>query len=253
LEKEIDAANCIVLQPDGKIVVAGYAEMDKDAGFAMVRLNKKGNIDHSFGTDGFVSANISSGNDIAHAIALFPGGKLILAGEAETPDGSDFALACFDSDGSLDAEFGNHGIVTSAVGAGASSARSLVIQADGKILAGGFFSDGKKSHMALVRYTASGNADETFGPEGKVQTIISRSHDQVESMAFQTDGKLVTAGFSSNGADFDFAVARYFPGLEVCADCDDTKTHFPDISPEPQITFSQILLSVKWKLMYRTW
>jgi uncharacterized delta-60 repeat protein len=113
---------------------------------------------------------------------------------------------------------------------------SMVIQADGKILAGGFFSDGKKSHMALVRYTASGNADETFGTEGKIQTTISRSRDEIQSMALQADGKLVTAGFSSNGADYDFAVARYFPGLEVCTDCADTKTQLSDNSAEPQIT-----------------
>jgi hypothetical protein len=59
--------------------------MENHSGFAMLRLNKNGDIDHSFGTDGFVSISISSGNGIAHTIALLPGGNLILAGEAGTP------------------------------------------------------------------------------------------------------------------------------------------------------------------------
>jgi uncharacterized delta-60 repeat protein len=172
-----------------------------------------GGIDKSFGTDGIVSTN-SKGLFSAQAMRLQKDDKIVVGGSSrEAVSGlTNFALVRYNPDGSLDAGFGNEGIVTTKL-FGESRLSALAIQADGKILSAGWSQRGaasdSDSDFALVRYLSDGTLDPSFGDGGKVVTDFS-TNDGATAIAIQSDGKIVLAGFASRGAqNLDFALARY--------------------------------------------
>jgi uncharacterized delta-60 repeat protein len=206
-------ADAVALQADGKIVAAGLGE-STGAGqdFALARFNANGSLDTSFGSGGEVTTDFSGHADDAYAVALQADGKIVAAGFASTPDGqsSNFALGRYNSDGSLDATFGSGGKVTTAFANVSNAANAVVLQADGKIVAAGFTSNGAgNDDFALARYTTSGSLDTSFGSGGKVTTDFAVSQDRANAVVLQADGKIVAAGFSSSRNPSDFALARY--------------------------------------------
>ena len=88
-------------------------------------------------------------------------------------------------------------------------AYSVAIQSDGKIVAAGDSNNGSNSDFALVRYNTDGSLDTSFDSDGKVTTAIGSGTDEAYSVAIQSDGKIVAAGYSNNGSNNDFALVRY--------------------------------------------
>jgi uncharacterized delta-60 repeat protein len=204
-----DIANAVAIQGDGKIVAAGYS-ISSNWDFALVRYNSDGSLDTGFGTGGTVTTDIGTSSlDIANAVAIQGDGKIVAAGGANTGT-LDFALARYNSDGSLDAGFGTGGKVTTAIGTGADLANAVAIQGDGKIVAAGKAANGGNDDFALARYNSDGSLDTGFGTGGKVTTAIGTSNDWLQAVAIQGDGKIVVAGSSYSGSNWDFAVARYW-------------------------------------------
>ena len=124
-----------------------------------------------------------------------------------------FALARYNSDGSLDSTFGSGGKVTTSIGI-LSLASDVIIQPDGKIIAGGHGTSGDGNvgiDLALARYNADGSLDTAFGVGGIVTLDIDGSNDNVRGLALQRDGKIVAAGGATVGhrPDIDFVVARF--------------------------------------------
>jgi uncharacterized delta-60 repeat protein len=110
-----EAAKSVKIQPDGKIIVAGYSSvLGSKTDFVLVRYNSDGSLDSSFGTGGEVATDLGSRSDAANSIVLLPDGKILVVGTTgdgpigSAPDqpGLDFALARYNSDGSLDTSFG---------------------------------------------------------------------------------------------------------------------------------------------------
>ncbi|MDA9710809.1 fibronectin type III domain-containing protein, partial [Luminiphilus sp.] len=170
----------------------------------------EGDLDTAFDNDGRVTTAIGSGTDRAWSVAIQSDGKIVAAGFSNNGNDSDFALLRYNTDGSLDTSFDSDGKVTTAVGSGTDSARSVAIQSDGRILAAGSGNNGNDSDFALVRYNTDGSLDTTFDSDGKVLTDVGGgSGDNGRSVAIQSDGKIMVAGFSNNGNDDDFALVRY--------------------------------------------
>jgi uncharacterized delta-60 repeat protein len=210
----------VVIQPDGKIVVAGGAfPLFTFAGnFEVVRYNRNGSLDTSFGNGGIVTTNFPQGS-YAFDVALQPDGKIIAAGTVfvnfiigESSD-TDFALARYNPDGTPDATFGNGGQVSTDFVGFEDDAFSVLIQPDGKIVAVGSANDPATFYdFAAARYLSNGTIDTTFGVAGKVRTDFGdQNFDRARSAALQPDGKIVAAGFaiSHGGGVQNFAVARY--------------------------------------------
>ena len=152
-------------------------------------------------------------------MALQADGKIIAAGTdfvdfnpGDMSD-TDFALARYNADGSLDPTFGNGGTVTTDFFGTEDDALSVLIQPDGKIVAVGSGNDPADFYdFAAVRYLSNGALDTTFGVGGRVSTDFGdRGFDRAHSAALQADGKIVTAGFATSvdGISENFAVARY--------------------------------------------
>lgn len=206
-----DAANSVVIQADGKIVVAGYTSNATSGDFALVRYNPDGSLDSSFDTDGKVTTSIGSGFALANAVAIQPDGKIVAAGQSYNGSNADFALARYNTDGSLDTSFDGDGIVVTPIGDISDIARGVAIQADGKIVVVGFSGNAGHDNFSLARYNADGSLDTSFDADGKIITDFGGSGSSAQAIVLQTDGKIVAAGHSSNDTNVlaNFALARY--------------------------------------------
>ena len=204
-----DYANSIAIQSDGKIIAAGYSYNGSDYDFALVRYNSNGSLDNTFGTNGVVTTSVGDSSDYANSIAIQSDGKIIAAGNSFNGSDDDFAVVRYNSNGALDNTFGTNGIVITSVGDSSDYARSIAIQSDSKIIAAGYSYNGSDFDLALVRYNSNGSLDNTFGTNGIVITSVGDSSDYANSIAIQSDGKIIAAGNSFNGSDFDFALVRY--------------------------------------------
>jgi uncharacterized delta-60 repeat protein len=223
-----DQARAVVIQPDGRIIEVGLTDINSPGGateFALVRYNVNGTLDTTFGTGGKVLTQTSPGaNCNINDVALQADGKIVVAGTAPGapggPSGSfQFCLARYNSDGTLDTTFGpNHtGIVQTVTGTATNSdneAQAVVIQSDGKIVAGGDAQIGTYQAWALVRYNSDGSLDSAFGSGGIVTQAIGsltdNPIDSIEDIALQSDGKIVVAGDHSSSTTADeFALGRF--------------------------------------------
>jgi uncharacterized delta-60 repeat protein len=174
-------ANAMALHGN-KIVVAGYTSNYPNTDFALARYSADGNLDSSFGVNGRVVTNFYGSGDyfsteIANAIAL-QGDKIIVAGYIGNPYNriTDFALARYSANGTLDSSFGVNGLVTTNFGE-IDHANAIVLQGD-KIIAAGHTSYTESDYpvFALARYTADGTLDASFGANGKVTTDFFYSY-----------------------------------------------------------------------------
>lgn len=211
----------VAIQPDGKIVVAGGAfPLFTFAGdFKIVRYNRNGSLDTTFGDGGIVTTTFPGDGSYANAVVVQADGKILAAGTdfvdfnpGDISD-TDFALARYNSDGTPDVTFGNGGQVTTDFFGLEDDAFSVLIQSDGKIVAVGSADDPAKFYdFAVARYLSDGTIDTTFGVGGKATTDFrGGGFDRARSAALQSDGSIVAAGFaiSVSGASQNFAVARY--------------------------------------------
>ena len=207
---DADAAWSVAIQSDGKIVVAGQSWNGSDYDFALVRYKTNGMLDTSFDSDGKVTTAIGSGSDRAYSVAIQSDGKIVAAGRSSNGGSNDdFALVRYKTNGTLDTSFDSDGKVTTAIGSDLDVAYSVAIQSDGKIVAAGNSYNGSNDDFALVRYNTDGSLDTSFDSDGKVTTEVGSGSDVANSVAIQSDGKIVAAGNSKNGNYRDFALVRY--------------------------------------------
>jgi uncharacterized delta-60 repeat protein len=124
---------------------------------------------------------------------------------------SDFALARYNADGTLDASFGAGGKVTTTFGSGSDFANAAVLQPDGKLVVVGYTYVGGvagQSYFALARYRTDGSLDSSFGSGGRVTTDFGPGGGTAWAAALQPDGKILAAGTGPGGT---FALVRYNP------------------------------------------
>ena len=214
-----DVAQSVAVQLDGKILVAGYTGNGTERDFVVVRLNTDGSLDKTgFGTKGWTSLDFAGGSDMAKALAVQADGKIVLAGTADQGAAStqaDFALARYNSDGTLDGSFAAAGKQTTDFGNSPDFAEALAIQAsDGKLVLAGHSSVGADADFALARYNTDGSPDVAFGINGKVTRDISGGNDYANAVAIQSDGKILAAGYAA-GTGRDFAILRLTAGGEL--------------------------------------
>jgi len=183
-----DFANSLLLQPDGKLVVSGLRTNVNDYVY-VARYNSNGSLDTTFDADGIQTASWTTSYNRSESMARQADGKLVVVGYTSNGDNTDGGVMRFNVDGSLDTAFDGDGKFVVSVGIPTDAARSVIRQADGKLVAAGFAYDGD-TKFALARYTSDGVLDSTFDSDGKV-TLGSGSGKTVIQ---QADGKFVMAG-----------------------------------------------------------
>ena len=214
-------ASAVALQPDGKIVVAGYARTREPPfrfDLALVRLNPDGSLDSGFGSGGWVVTDVGASGTI-NALTLQSDGKIVVAGSRANEnqvDGADILVGRYAADGSLDPTFDGDGwLVTQLRTTRAEVANAVAVQRDGAIVvggAGGFYGEPGISifDAAVVRYRPDGALDESFGDRGQVLVDLS-TNDWLADLLVQPYGKIVAAGTAGDwraSRPFRFALLR---------------------------------------------
>jgi uncharacterized delta-60 repeat protein len=226
-----DFLNALVIDASDNIVVAGSAnDPSGGADFAVARYLPNGLHDPSFGSDGATvtvfppPSHGGSGagtNAVANALALGPGGLILLAGSRRVNSTNEMsiALAEYQPNGVLNPGFGAGGQTTTALNP--SSANAVAFDAAGNLVLAGWTSDSTVAPsgalvFAVARYTPGGALDPTFDPNGRLPGVVTTSFFQIDDsangLAIQPDGKIVVAGFATAnplGGASAFALARY--------------------------------------------
>ena len=188
-----DEASAGAVLRDGKILVAGSTSHGTSGGLALARYLPSGSLDKSFGTDGRVIVPDCG----ARALLPQSNGKLLVGSGSN----HGVVLCRLNPDGSLDTTFGAGGRVTTDFGFGFGTAvRSLVLQADGRIVAAGTSFGHETSQWAIARYLPDGRLDETFGAGGKLQLFAAAlTGTYVAAIGAQSGGKIVVVGNGDDG------------------------------------------------------
>jgi uncharacterized delta-60 repeat protein len=194
-----DGAFAVAHQPDGKVLLVGSAAADGD--IALVRLTAAGAFDNSFGGNpipGEARVDIGGNEERATSVALLSDGRILVAGHTNAgPTPRNLFIARFGLTGSTDTGFGSGGVTIIDLGGDeVSGAHNLAVQPDGKILV----SSGSAENLKVVRLTAGGSFDSSFG-NGGVATIDSGGPDFAGRVALQPDGKILVAGTTATGVN----------------------------------------------------
>lgn len=191
-----NSGHAVVVQADGKIVVAGSVGDAAGLNFSLLRFNRDGSLDPSFNGDGSVTTRVSPGDDEILALGLLADGRIIAAGYSHNGADRDFALACYRPDGSLDPLFGQAGLVLTAVGNRNEEISALTIDGQDRITVAGAVEGTAGRVLATARYDVDGELDPSYGESGL--SLVGIGADvAVEGMIKRPDGTLVVAGSSS--------------------------------------------------------
>lgn len=207
-------AQAVAIQPDGKILVGGYAnnvfQITARRVFALVRLNSDGSYDTSFGddSDGRTTLEFLGGTngdfDEINSILVLGDGKIVVAGWSYRDMNRGYGIARYHSDGTLDTDFGTNGKLRT-TDAGAFAAAGIAMQSNGKLVVGGYRQGDPDWSFTVARYEADGTPDTSFGTLGVADIAMVGGAGLGAGFALQADDKIVIGGMS-NG---EFALARF--------------------------------------------
>lgn len=245
-----DFASSLVIQPDGQLVVGGFAygrtQNAVSFDFALARYNPSGSPDPSFGSGGKVLIDLSNtvtnspGDDLMFSMVRQPDGKLLCAGSGEPnrrANGTDFLIARFNPNGSLDTTFGTDGKVMTDFNGTIDEGFSIALQPNGKFVVAGVANGQAQitlapyltisatanntqsptlSDFALARYNADGSLDKSFATGGKAETDIGGRLDAATKVLIMPSGNILALGVAGvpnpNGSVTDFATSVMYQG-----------------------------------------
>lgn len=186
----------ITIQADGRIITAGHCGNAND--FCVSRLNSDGSVDTGYGNGGYNQLAIGVQHDEINAVLAQTDGKVVAGGLCQVPGGpglrSDFCIARYHTDGSIDTAFGNNGVVLTdvdPVGNSLEWVTDLAQQPDGKLVAAG--------RGGLIRYNTDGSYDTSFSGDGMIPGVYA------QALALQQNGRIITVG----GGGGTFTLARF--------------------------------------------
>lgn len=164
-------------------------------------------IDVSFGEAGLALQDFKIGNDEAYDIAVQEDGKILVTGYSSNGAVKDLFVSRYLENGVLDTDFNSNGVFTYSLGSGDTIGRSLVVQADGKIIIGGSAYDGG-ARVSVLRVTPEGYLDPSFAADGYV--ILPVDGGEIVSTAVQlgaTENIVVSATVTPepSGTSGDYA------------------------------------------------
>ena len=203
-----DAGYGIALQADGKIVVSGMTRVTTPD-VLVLRYNSDGSLDTTFDGDGKATTDINGLSDHGYDVLVQQNGKIVVSASAGTASsGNDFTVLRYNTDGSLDTSFSGDGILPITIGSNADVPYSSVLQTDNKIVIAGTSFDSGTNNMAVVRVTADGLLDSTFGTGGIFTRDYLGQNEEALDIALQPDGRVVYAGYTYDSSRQFFIVGR---------------------------------------------
>lgn len=205
----------VAIDDAGRIVIVGSDGPD----IAVARVLPGGALDDGFGDGGIVHTDVAGYGDAATAVAMDPGGLIVVGGWATVSPAqrTDFAVVRYLEGGTPDPGFGAGGIVTTDFDAWEDSITELALDASGSIVVAGQASvepggADQSSDVGLARYLSDGSPDPSFGDGGATTTDFGSYFDQTHGLALQADGKIVVSSHRYADGLRTAAVARFDTG-----------------------------------------
>ena len=201
-------------QTDGKIISAGYYIDSIPSKFQVIRYNANASFDMNFALNGVIRTVIGYYQDYAENIAIQNDGKIVVSGGYQDYQLGPYhtALCRYQVNGQLDSSFGLNGILRLNFGT-EDGLSSIQIQADQKIVIGGYISNASTTFFALARFQQNGSLDSTFGNNGLVTTNYTNP-SVIYDLEILQDDKILVCGYEGiwdfiPGASTNFALAKY--------------------------------------------
>lgn len=207
-----DLINDVAIDSNGRIVVVGTTVSAGNFSFAVLRYNSDGSLDTTFDSDGKALTDVPDYvGENAYAVKIDANGKIVVVGDgvSQVTAKSDFVLARYNTDGSLDTSFGTNGIQTADFGNAQDHAKDLAFDGSGRIVVAGKTAAAGVQQFAVARFNADGSLDTSFSGDGKQTTDFSSTDSVGESIALDGNGKIVVAGATLQSGEYEFALARY--------------------------------------------
>lgn len=201
----------VLVQPDGKIIVSGYT-YNTNYDFAIVRYNSNGTLDNTFSGDGIVSTDFGNGDEFSFASALQSDGKIIVGGWTDSNGTNCIGIARYNGNGTLDNTFSGDGkaIIMVNYNDAFEEIGDLIVQPDGKIIA----ICNASYDMMVIRLNNNGSFDKNFNGKGWMKVDFVGEIYGANSIALQSDSKIVAAGYTLVNGVYEIAV--------VCVKADGT-------------------------------
>jgi uncharacterized delta-60 repeat protein len=201
-------ARAVAVQPDGRIIVAGYScdtgtcGPTGDSSFRLLRYTVDGGLDTDFGDGGMVTTPIGAGRSQAYDVLVLPDGRIVAGGVASVgrTDPGSFALAGYRPDGRLDTGFGSGGRVVMRVGEGFDAISDLIEAPGDRIVAIGQARSDGRDHFALARFDKHGAPDAMFDHGGAVIVPTAAPYAYAAGGARLPDGRIVAVGASGQSS-----------------------------------------------------
>jgi uncharacterized delta-60 repeat protein len=178
----------ICVQSDGKIVVAGSVNYENACAFGLARFTSDGELDASFGDSG---KSITPFDATVHYLAIGPDGRIIAGGVVGVSEGT-LAMACYNSDGTLDTTFGTGGKLVD----NSFWAYGWAVQSDGKIIVVGGTGT---NYFSTMRFLSDGSVDTSFGDQGVVTADTGAGFDCASVVRMLCNGQILTGGLAQGG------------------------------------------------------
>ncbi|MCL2459551.1 MAG: delta-60 repeat domain-containing protein, partial [Desulfobulbus sp.] len=188
-----NSGHAVLVQPDGKILVAGSSSQHNALNFSLLRFNADGTLDPGFNGDGTAIISLSPGDDEALVLGLLSDGRIVAAGYAYNGRDRDLAMICFHPDGKLDRSFGDEGVVLTSIGNGNEEITAMTISPSDMITVAGSTEGTSGRILVVARFTSSGVPDDGFGEQG-VSLIAVGKDASVEGILERPDGTFVLSG-----------------------------------------------------------
>ncbi len=182
-------ANNLVLQSDNKIVFSGQ-------NFKIGRLNQNNIIDVTFGINGYSNQSI---NGIQNNMNVLPNDKIVLVGNY----GNDMAISKHNTNGCLDTDFSEDGILIIDIFGKEDSLSALAPISVSQFIVVGYATNMSNKDFIILKYNADGTLDSSFGNNGQVLSDFSESIDSGVQHVVLENGKMVAAVQSFNHLNYN--------------------------------------------------
>lgn len=195
------------------VIDGGGKILAMSGGFSVWRFNADGSPDTGFDGDGRANGNPTPFNDYSNDIAIYPGGKIVVAGWSNCCNDNVVSVIRMNSDGSMDNSFDADGVAGAIFAGGDVNIYALAVDTSGRIIVGGDFQPGGTGSdfdFALARFNPNGTLDTSFSFDGKLTTSLGAGEDRINGLAVTTNDRIIVAGQTINGIDNNFAAAQYY-------------------------------------------
>lgn len=205
----MEYTQALLLQADGKILLGGYTVDLNSSDNILVRLMPDGLPDTSFDGDGIRISGAISEDEKVQQLFQRPSGEIVVLTQVANSLGGRMELIQLMSDGSPDPGFGSNGLVVPDIANEEEGSTGMLLQPDGRLLLCGYVSGASSAaDFFIMRFTSSGQPDNTFGTGGyTITTLLSNLH-RLTQMLLLPDGRILVGGHG-RGVDFDFMLMRY--------------------------------------------